>query len=678
MMEPSQPEQPAAWGSLPIHITQSLTIQARPGYICELVQGEEHSEGVAVTPAGTLAMTVAVDPTKTAAIVDCVNPVGQQRRYPVELQLGDVPRLALGSLSPKIPADPQSSVPLHLLILDPDGQPAVTGTPTIQCTSGEVEEPEKTALAGLWRSSWSPGPKSEDVQCVATHNGHDQELELRTVPSTLSMAIEANPPVLGPDQTTIEVLITGVASGAQLPGGLPSISTRGASRVTRLRASKGGASQKLRLLKGRPGIWLLGSHPPSPLGLPATQVLTWAPSPVMLADGQSERPVAIGVSDALGQGVPNVQVKLSVEPPERGSIREGYVTTAANGLAWVWVRSGSEDGPLLLRAVIEGDESTAPLHTLPDDGEVCTSEPERCEPLSFIIDGDRRSRQLEQAWRERAVLSWVPYREKPPEAELAQGTEESSDPLIEAPQELISIDPGLDNPIAQQPNESQEDGPRLRFSAGAASLSHVYFAEANLAAAAPSPHAEQRGNLLEGKPIGSLAGSAHLLVELGKMQVDAGWLGGKIHLGDDEDLDPAAFHQGWAGLRKSTNLSAGLIGHLGIAADYQSFHVLVYDVSKPGELIMAEIPAPGARLSGGVSWTNEKVWTELELSNALVPWPVRTTGSFRIQFQTLPDLVTSIGLDMSFRSARFAAGADEVWVQDQLHVLSLGLGTTLP
>jgi hypothetical protein len=679
LTDPANTQAPAGWGALPLHVNQSLTLKAPPGYLCTLVQGEEESESVAVTPAGTVALDVAIDPARTEATVDCANPVGQVRRYPIDLPLADVPLHVAGAIPSVVAADPSAPIPIHFLVLSPDGGLARGGDLQFSSNHGQTSDPSWSSRTGFWYAEWAPSAKPLTTQLKTEFNSHQARWEVETVAVTDSLTLSVEPEALTPGVTDAALTISAYSASTPTGPSLPSLEVRGASLRGRMTMTDSGALQRLRMSKGQPGFWALAAPAATGLSQPAANVLAWAPTPVYLADGQGERPVAIGVSDAYGRGVPGAVVTLSTSPPTRGTLSAGTVTTGPSGLAWIWVRAGTEDGPLVVHARIDRDHSTAILHALPASGEVCIDSPHRCEPIRFELDGDAQSMALEDEWRQRVVSAWVPFREQSAEP---IDTLTESEPSPQADHAEATASHPVDTEAlfeAQAPTiQSPSTPPRLRVSLGPASLSHVYSAAAEIGAAAPISQASQKGSLLEGNPVGTLAGSGHFLARIGSKSLEGGWLGSKVFIGSEVNEDPLKFQEGWLGLRQNAPLTSRLSGHLGAGLEYQSFHLLVYDPAQPGQLFTTVIPAPGARLSAGLAWTADRAWTEVEFAQSLVPWPVRTQGNLRVHYEVMPNLYGTFGLSMNFRSAQFSAGSDSLNVEDQLHILSFGVGTTLP
>ena len=685
LTEPTRPDRVQATGVLPLHVQQSVTLDGPPGFSCAVVQEEARSESVKVTPAGTLAMSVAVDPTKTTALLECTNPLGQVRDYPFELRLADVPLYALGQIPNALPIGATSPAYFTVYSFHSDGRPNSDTHPDIEGTNISIGELIPDTLPGTWRGPLLPEAHQQPWTVVATENGHTQQRQGETISDTPPLEVTAEPAVLGPDQRKTQLQIHFRSEFDVTSRDLPALTMLNGQTVSSMKRNDSGASTQARMDKGQDGIWVLSSPPPNETGLPAARLLAWAPNSTLLADSTSQRPIAIVATDAMGHGVSQVEVNLGIESESEAKLSASSVRTGPNGVAWTWLTAGNTPGPLVVRAAISNDYTTAPLLALPTDDSTCASNPAVCEPHSFIPDGDATRRALETAWQERALLSWIPYRDEPlalQEPSSPTVTAASPDMASEpqAPSSSTTIDPA----ISQQTGSLNRTLPplatlpRARFSLGIASLSHVYQSASPLGAAAPNPVTHQKGNLMEGNPAGTVAGTGHMRLQIQQYSIDAGWLGSRIHLGQDDNIEPNSFHSGWIDLRKNHPIRSAWNVYYGAGAAYQGFHVLLYDTSQPGTVMVQHMPTPGARLTAGAQWANHQLQVELEISETFVPWPVRSSVCLRGHRQIRPNLYGTLGLEFHARSARYAAGADEILVEDQLQVLSLGITKDIP
>ena len=213
-----------------------------------------------------------------------------------------------------------------------------------------------------------------------------------------------------------------------------------------------------------------------------------------------------------------------------------------------------------------------------------------------------------------------------------------------------------------------------RLSASLATIPHVYRLESSGDYDVPDEASFENGNLFGGGLFGAPGldlrgvlwpGDAKLGVDARfRGYIDVVEVGGENYSNFGWDFHAGARYRGefkpnlwWYG-------AAG-VGHVtGLIFRYAD------DLKSEAELLGKGLW--GARLGGGMIVGLNPLYLDVQLTELFAPFPVDTGVGLGLEFDLPNGIAPRLGMDLDFRSMKFAVGDETVKVKDQEHAITLG------
>lgn len=253
-----------------------------------------------------------------------------------------------------VPADPEVTMPVRVVVFQPDGTPDGEAALQVDASAGSLSEPLHEG-AGIYRLDWTPEVRSEveDLTLTVTLEGEERvqkdTVTVRTVPPRArAVTLTADPDPLGDAR---QVTFTAAVEGPEGPlPGLPLFwypigmspegepQDRGDGTYTHDWKTYGGPVECI----VAPGTWATGN--------PVERVVLLPSRPATPADGVSGTLVRVLTLDGDGYPVAEVPVTLALLQGEAKLPTK--VTTDASGMGQVFLTAGRKPGLLRMRATV--------------------------------------------------------------------------------------------------------------------------------------------------------------------------------------------------------------------------------------------------------------------------------------------------------------------------------------
>ncbi len=352
------PDRIYGFATLPILQTRSISLQAEPDATATLSVGDRSYGPRKVSPAGTVAFQVEIDPASPQGLLQVVPTTGDATSASVDLPLPDYPGLAFLPLPPRLPANPDlAPFPVRIVVTDAAGRPASGLSPTITASVGEITSPAYGGAAGIYAASFTPPSKPGEVTFTATWDSGTTETTISLVNPLPRIALEIDPPEIPRGKRDFQVSARLVDSqGVTLDDPAPEISAQGASLLSRARKSADGtytarfrmrSSASQAVVTASPKLTYQGGFP--------CRVLMWSQQNTVPTDGSTSTSLQMAVVDEWGIPVP--QKKLELEVLRGDASVPSTILTGANGMGTAELVAGQQPGLLVVQARVDG------LHT---------------------------------------------------------------------------------------------------------------------------------------------------------------------------------------------------------------------------------------------------------------------------------------------------------------------------
>lgn len=680
--EPGHQQDVMGWTVLPVQVKREVSFQRAPNSQNILRAGTQEWGPIQADASGTVTFTAALDPRIGEGQLQTISETSNETES-VELFWESPDVFTLVPAPETAAADPTQTLPIHMIIVEPNGQPKTDASPELVAEHGKLSTTE-SIQPGLYRTEITPPAEPASGSLTMKLSGQERSQPLNFVPRAHRSQIQVEPSGLTAEQTETMATVTLLDGAGQAVTEGAAVYASGATGQAAPKTSKSGSTtQTLLLGEGTFETMVVGwPTDADATGLAPAQLLAWAPGASLPADGTTTTPLVVVAVDRFGQGVPGVAIDFRIGEHSTGWVTPSATTNNA-GVAVVDYRAGRHFGPARVLVRSKGLESNALIYL--HDGQ---SDPPAAPPASA----------LQVRWMERVAATRL-SRQRPadqpapevgpqaiPDPPVATAPSLSAGPTTTVPTAPVGPDgaeaaevTGENSPgtpvnsaaVASAPAKSGSMG-GLDVRSGLLVLGHSYAATSDAINYAPTASFDHTGLL--GAPGIDLRAS---------MEVQEGIhadLRGRFFTERMGAGDSVAWNTEWAvmaGAAYGQSLLPWFSWKGTAHLHHQALGAFQYANEARTELSMVRQPNWGLRLGGEARIDALDGFLEIEAAETFGLRPVDhhlgATAGWRIDEQ----FIGIIGFDLDIRQVRATLDSGTLEIEDRVQGIRVGVQSSL-